>query len=210
MKNNKVVYGWYAKGIPFYIGIGTAKRPYKMTSRNRHCLNKRAKAERGYCFEIRILHCNLSKKQACEIENSLISLYGRLDLGTGILTNMTDGGEGTKDYTPNNKGCPMGDKQKAKISKTLKGNIPWNKGEKMRDSTKEKLKNINTGKTHSQETKIKMSKARKGKRPENMRKCETPLGLYNSVKEGALAHNMSVSGFNNRLNSRTFSKYKYI
>ena len=42
------------------------------------------------------------------------------------------------------------------------GRIPWNKDKKMSDEQKEKLRQINLGKTHSTETKEKMSRARKG------------------------------------------------
>lgn len=93
--NNKIVYCWLANGIPFYIGIGNPKRAYTYKGRTSHSTNKRLKAERDNCFEIRVLHKNLTWQQACELEQSYISLYGRKDLGTGILTNMTDGGEGT-------------------------------------------------------------------------------------------------------------------
>jgi hypothetical protein len=37
---------------------------------------------------------NLSNKEAVEIEEALIRAIGRIDLGTGPLTNLTDGGEG--------------------------------------------------------------------------------------------------------------------
>jgi hypothetical protein len=41
-----------------------------------------------------ILAANLSSEEAFAVEKSLISQYGRIDLGTGRLTNLSDGGEG--------------------------------------------------------------------------------------------------------------------
>jgi len=38
---------------------------------------------------------NLTWEQACEKEKEFISLYGRKNTKTGVLCNMTDGGEGT-------------------------------------------------------------------------------------------------------------------
>ena len=60
-----------------------------------------------------------------------------------------------------------------KMSASTKGQVPWNKGllgvtpgnkQPRSDETKEKLRQCNLGKTASQETREKMSKARKGKK----------------------------------------------
>ena len=51
--NNKVVYAWIADGIPFYIGIGNPKRAYTYKGRTSYSTNKRLKAERENCFEVR-------------------------------------------------------------------------------------------------------------------------------------------------------------
>ena len=48
---------------------------------------------------ISIIDSNLSKEQACELEEFLIKLIGRRDLGTGPLTNKTIGGDGNRGWS---------------------------------------------------------------------------------------------------------------
>ena len=82
----------------FYIGIGTSKK--RATSYNaRNCMwhNVVAKAG-GYLHEI--VADNLSWEEACSKERELIAKYGRRDINTGILVNMTDGGDGLNGYKP--------------------------------------------------------------------------------------------------------------
>jgi hypothetical protein len=83
------------KNQPFYIGIGSdnkfkrANATYK-GDRNNIWYKIAAKSK----YEVEILFNDLSWEQACEKEKEFIKLYGRKDLGTGVLANMTDGGEG--------------------------------------------------------------------------------------------------------------------
>jgi hypothetical protein len=62
----------------------------------------------------------------------MIAVFGRKDLGTGILHNRTDGGDGSSGWVPS-------EETKRKISEAHKGNTYM------------------LGKTHSEETKRKMS-----------------------------------------------------
>ena len=76
---------------PFYIGWGTKKhRAYSKVSRNPHWKSVVTK----YGYEVDILISGCTDDEAKVVEVGLIAEYGRLDLGTGILVNMTDGGEG--------------------------------------------------------------------------------------------------------------------
>jgi hypothetical protein len=79
----------------FYIGIGkTIKRASSKRNRNiywNRIVNK-------YSYSIEIIANELTYEDACELEVFLISEYGRKDLGTGLLVNMTDGGEGIKGF----------------------------------------------------------------------------------------------------------------
>lgn len=183
MKDNKIVYCWLADGIPFYIGIGNPKRAYTYKGRTSHSTNKRLKAEREGTFETRILHENLTWQEACELEQSYIALYGRRDLGTGILTNMTTGGD-YSDY--------------------------WT-GRKRSDETKQKLSKINSGENHPQYG-TKQSVESLDKMKNNMptsKSVKTPLGIFRSQSEAAKAIKCSVSSISRRCNNPNFPDYKF-
>jgi hypothetical protein len=83
------------KNEPFYIGIGSdstykrAKAKYK-GDRNKIWYDITAKSK----YEIEILFDDISWEYACKKEKEFVALYGRKDNKTGILANMTDGGEG--------------------------------------------------------------------------------------------------------------------
>jgi hypothetical protein len=83
----------------FYVGIGDIKRPYSFDSRNRFwkfIVNK-------YDYDVTILKTNMSWEEACDLEIKMIAFYGRRDKKQGCLVNLTDGGDGTKGWVPNEK-----------------------------------------------------------------------------------------------------------
>lgn len=51
-------------------------------------------------FYVEIVKENLTVDEAFDLEMFLISKYGRKDINTGILSNMSDGGEGNTNYKP--------------------------------------------------------------------------------------------------------------
>ena len=80
------------KNMPFYIGIGKdINRPYNKKDRSNFWKSIIGKTE----YIVEILFDNLTKEQVIEKEIEFIELYGRVDLKTGTLCNMTCGGEGT-------------------------------------------------------------------------------------------------------------------
>ena len=78
----------------FYVGIGTQDN-YKRASRVHNRTNYWNNIVKKCGWKVDIIFDNLTWENACKIEVELISKYGRVDLGTGTLVNLTDGGEGT-------------------------------------------------------------------------------------------------------------------
>lgn len=74
----------------FYVGKGKGLRAYKMSGRNKFWHNVVNK----HGFTVTIVEENLTEEQSILLEQKLINEYGRRNLGTGKLVNLTDGGEG--------------------------------------------------------------------------------------------------------------------
>jgi len=83
------------KNQVFYIGIGSDKkyqRAYDIKGRNKLWYNIIKKTD----YIVEIIHDNLSWENACNLEIELIKKYGKKCNNTGLLCNLTDGGEGFK------------------------------------------------------------------------------------------------------------------
>ena len=95
---------------PYYIGKGSGDRIYRRT---KNC-TKPPKDKSRIIF----LKQNLSEKEAFKHEIYIIAVFGRIDLGTGILHNRTDGG----DNPPSWKGKTHSSETRKKLSQINKGN----------------------------------------------------------------------------------------
>jgi hypothetical protein len=74
-------------GTPYYIGKGSGRRVF--VNKGRPCKKPKDKTR------IIFLKQNLIEEDAFRHEKYMIAVFGRKDLGTGILHNRTDGGEGS-------------------------------------------------------------------------------------------------------------------
>ena len=82
------VYGYLRKNEDsyYYIGKGTANRAYRRRGRTIPPPTERSR--------IVIIQDKLTEEEAFAMEREYIAKYGRISNGTGILYNLTDGGEG--------------------------------------------------------------------------------------------------------------------
>lgn len=115
-------------GTPYYIGKGKNRRidfPY----------NRRAKLPPK---ERRIfLKKNLTEEEAIKHEIYMIFVFGRKDLDTGILRNLTNGGDGIS-------GCKRSENLKIKLSEL-------NKGKKLTEEQKKKISECRKGRFKGKE-----------------------------------------------------------
>jgi hypothetical protein len=153
---------------PYYIGKGKKFRAYSIWRKGL----KPPKDKSRIIF----LKQNLTEEEAFKHEIYMISIFGRKDLGTGILHNRTIGGEGACGYNHTeetkilisnlHKGKKLTEGHKKKVGDSLRGK----KKKPLSDETKKKLSeankgknNPNYGKSFSEEHRRKMSEAHKGK-----------------------------------------------
>lgn len=155
--NKKLVCDKYNfEHTPFYIGYGKNKRINEHLGKremNRKC-HKTSKIislfSSGLIPIFIKLEENLTFEEANQLEINLISILGRLDNNTGILTNHTDGGMGTKNKI-------LSDETKTKMSKSHIGVLHS-------EETKKQISIKHKGKKLTTETKLKLSisKTRRG------------------------------------------------
>ena len=94
-------------GTPYYVGKGKGSRAF-------HRYNRFVATPVPERIVFRAQ--NMTEPDALQAEMLLIRLYGRKDNGTGILRNLTDGGEGLAGYL-------MSEQQRKLLSERMKGHI---------------------------------------------------------------------------------------
>jgi len=198
---------------PFYVGKGSGSRMYSHIK----------EATRDSYKKKRSLHCKIvsilnnggsiiykkiaaeSEKAAFDKEKELIIEYGRKDIGTGILCNLTEGGEGSSNTNPES------------IRRRAEKHRGMKRSDEARKNMKEaQLKSVanrlaKTGLKRSLESCTKQSKSTKGKswseKARNIKrhkptaisvvaynkKTNEFVGSWNSISECASELNCDVS-----------------
>lgn len=175
---------------PYYVGKGAGNRVYDKRRKTKPPKDK---------SRIIFLKQNLTEEEAFKHELYMIAVFGRKDLGTGILHNRTNGGEGSsgavisektrKKMSEAGKNKILSEEHRRKISEANKRRIvsketrkkmsEWVRSEetkkKMSEAGKNKILSEEhrrklTGKTHSEDTRKKMSKYAKNRSDEHRKK----------------------------------------
>jgi hypothetical protein len=195
---------------PYYIGKGTRKRIFQ--KRKRCCRPPKDKSR------IIFLKQNLTEEEAFKHEIYMIAVFGRKDLGTGILHNRTDGGEGKSGWVASeetrrkmsesgkvkiyseehrkkigesNKRRIVSEETRRKMSERIRSEETRRK---MSESGKVKIfseehRRKMTEATQSKETRKKMSEAKKGKSlMTNSQKWECCETGYVSTAAGVVSY----------------------
>lgn len=112
--------------LPFYVGKGKGDRakshlrPSNLKENTLKTTKIKSLLSKNLEPKIVFIGESLTEAQAWELEVAKIAEYGRKDLGTGILCNHTDGGEGPTKRTSWNKGKKFSDETKKKMSESRK------------------------------------------------------------------------------------------
>ena len=125
---------------PYYIGKGKGQRAFQKHKNIHVPLDK---------SRIIFLETNMTEVGALAIERRMIRWYGRKDLGTGILQNRTDGGDGIS-------GKIVSEETRAKLKESAKHRPP------VSEETRAKISAFHKGRKKSEKEKSNISAARKG------------------------------------------------
>jgi hypothetical protein len=186
-------------GTPYYIGKGKGSRAYR---RRKDCINPPKDLSR-----ILILKRDLSEDEAFKHEIYMISVFGRKDIGTGILRNRTSGGEGASGAVPGvetrrkmseaRKGKPRSEETKRKIGDGHRGRV-------LSEESRRKIGDGNRGKTISVETRTRASNTLKGKVKSSQHRDNISTALTGKKKTKEHKDNMSKAkkGKNTATNSQ--------
>jgi len=144
---------------PYYIGKGTKERAFYSNRRG-------AKVPKDQSY-IAFIQEGLTESEALSLERYCIALYGRVDNGTGILRNLTDGGEGVSGFkfseesrrrlSKSHMGHRHTEETRAKMSRSRSGAGNPNYGRKGMVSAFK-------GRNHTEESKRKISESKKGRK----------------------------------------------
>lgn len=149
---------------PIYIGKGKPNRPQRhltlyKNNTNRFYSKLQSIIESGVTPEYKIIKSDLTEEKSFEYEKHFIELIGRIE-NNGTLTNLTNGGEGQSGFKFSNE-------SKLKRSQKTKGEL-----------------NPMFGKSHSDNTILKISNSKLGKPSNRKGKTHTDLSKQKMSEKG--------------------------
>jgi hypothetical protein len=214
LNNTYYVYAYLRQdGTPYYIGKGKSRR---ITAVHNVSVPKDKS-------KIQILATKLSEHESFLLETKLINHYGRKDNNTGILRNMTNGGEGasgairSQAFKDNLRAQRLNIPRSAETIKRIKENTPKLIGDKNgmfgkqhSEHTRELIRQKSLGRKHSDETNAKKSNAldKNGRAKSVM----TPMGKFTTITLAARTLGVNYHTILNRVksNSEQFAGYFWV
>ena len=189
LRNPGKVYVYLIKrssGEPFYVGVGQKRRIgcHQTEAKNPEKRSHKLSIIRSDVVSYEIVGWFNDWRETAEEEVRLIALYGRRDNATGILTNMTDGGEGA----PGARNREWTDEQRAATAERQR--LLWEDPEyrerqigAFKDAAKtpkriEQISRAYKGKSHTPEARSRISAGNKGRR-----RTESELALQSAGKK---------------------------
>lgn len=183
---------------PIYVGKGQKQRAWAHLKRkDKHPFTHRIQLmKKNNVLPIIGVYGGLDEEFALLLEEELINKFGRKDLGTGTLLNLTDGGdtpinlsaEARKKMSDAAKSRVHTDEYKRKMSISCSGRIVSEEtrarmsGKTPSEETKAKLSISNVGKVRSEETRAKMRGLRKPLSVEHRAKLSASVRAANARK----------------------------
>lgn len=222
---------------PFYVGIGKLRnRLYDHLSENNPTNHLKANKikkiiqETGLNPIIVKLFDSLKGDRAKKIERQLILSIGRIDLGSGPLTNLTDGGDGTFGYRPSVKALKNWRESIKKFYSSVENRKKMGYYSTL-DGMKERYGNIEGEKLYLDRIqRIKKSIRKAYKNPDLRERCKnrgkkngmfgvTPPSAikvivngkeYSSIYEASIKEGIPYTTLSQRLRSQNFPEYKIL
>ena len=164
MDNSYYVYAHYkSNGTIFYVGKGKGYRAWVESPGQRSKLWLRTAEKHG--LTVKIWAENLTNQQALDMEKEWIQLYGRVNIKTGPLVNLTDGGDGGNGIKGKHHymyGKTPSVETRKKISVRNMGEFNHNYGKITPEKTKQRIRESLLNRHILDEERKKMSESRKG------------------------------------------------
>lgn len=177
LRSDYYVYAYLRPDLsPYYIGKGVGNR-YLST-------NRRVAKPKDLNLIVK-LATNLTEDTAFMLERFWIKVFGRIDNGTGVLRNMTDGGEGRAGSI----GHKWTEEEKQRISARRKGQLLPKHTEETKQK-RVKSRQSNGYLSHSDETKAKISNGQRLRHMNNpmteetRRKKSEAMKKYHAERKG--------------------------